>query len=62
MEVRRGSHHGFMDLRELFLGTIALDPDGVAEALVTGRHIGIDAKEPPEIDLALGFDLQTSRV
>src|SRR5204863_5806130 len=58
VEVGRSRHHRLVDLGELFLGAVALDADDIAQLLVARRHGGIDAEEAPQIDLAVGFDLQ----
>src|SRR6266480_5545283 len=58
VEVGRGRHHGIVDFGELLSSAVTLDANGVAETLVTVRHIGIDAKEAAEIDLAFGLDSQ----
>ena len=58
VEVGRGRHYSVVDFGELLLGAVALDANGVTEALITVRDAGIDAEEAAEIDLSLGLDGQ----
>src|SRR5207248_3257855 len=58
VEVGRGRHHCVVDFGKLLLGAVALDANGVTEALITVRDAGIDAEEAAEIDLSLGLDGQ----
>src|SRR5437868_2680416 len=50
VDVGRSGHYSVMDFGELLLGTVALDTNGVTQALVAVWHLRVDPKKTPEVD------------